>query len=287
MRAAHSILKRRNKMVGVRLVTGAALGLAVAAIVVLLALPLEGWLRIAAIGGVVIVGACGVSLAALLAVTMFKAADDPWDSSYFRYMRAVWGDIWGGKTFQINVCRANWLGVITLFSWLIIIGILGFYFTLLAGAAVRGVEVMNTIGAEVSFVGNLGGLIILTMLAPLVPFGLPFLFVPWLYHLKFPRLKPILFGMASIYSIGLIIALVVAPIRSAGILSFLIALAWIFGVTLAGSAIYWTVVGTIKLGIMCSKRLRRDTAPGRLIKEERGGGPGIKQRVCPSIIKRQ
>jgi len=224
-------------------------------------------------------------LAVLLAMTIFKVADDPWDTSYFHYMRSVWGDFWGGseKAPQISVCRANWLGVTTLFGWLIVIGSLGLYFTVLTGAAIGGVELFID---DDSIRTSLFALIFLAAMLPLMPFGLVLLLVPRLYHLKFPRTKPVLFVAASIYSIGLIVALVVVPIRSEGILYYLITLAWIFGVIAALFAPYWMTVGVIKLEIMVSKRLSRDTAPGRLMEEEkRARGPGIKQMVCPLIKK--
>ena len=155
-------------MKGTRLVVGSVLAVAVAIVIIALSLPLYGWSRVLAIAVAVVAGACGISLAALMATIIFvKTGDDVWNTRYFRYMRAVWAKHWGGDgdLLQINVCRASQLGVLTLIGLFFAITLLVTPIWYNVSAIMHGIQTIY--GENGDFGSNFPSLI---FMSPVFPF---------------------------------------------------------------------------------------------------------------------
>ncbi|MFH1180910.1 MAG: hypothetical protein V1705_00695 [bacterium] len=265
-----------------RLVLGVALAVAVAVVVVLLALPLEGWQRIVVMIPVGVAVAFSIAAVILLAVTVFKVTDDLWESDYFRYMRIFWGRHWGGtgEILQISVCRATWLSVMTLIAWMVAIGLLGVLFWITSRSVMVGINALVT----EDFFANFVALVTLAISIPVISFIILFvLLLPGKILKKVPRVETTLLAAAIvIFGAGLICAMIVAPIRSVGLMSYLIALAWVFGSIAGVAAVIMAIVGIVKLAVKASRTLSRETVPGRLAEIK---SSGWKQKICPLIIQ--
>ncbi|MDO8559173.1 MAG: hypothetical protein Q7R84_02470 [bacterium] len=272
-------------MKGTRLVVGSALAVAIAVVVIALSLPLDSWSRALAIAVAVMAGACGIALTALMATTMFiKTGDEMWNTGYFRYMRAVWGKCWGGDKdlLQISVCRANWLGVLTIAGWFLAVAVLATPILFNVWAVMNGIQTIG--GEESSFGRNFPGLIFMSLVYPFFSF-LVFYFI-------FPRVRKdnsrdreiFVLSAMVIYGILLISVLIVAPIRSVGLVSYLIGAAWFFGIIAAFAAVVGIVVSIFRLGMRTFKNLSHKTVPGHLVKMQR---TGWKNNICPIIIGKQ
>lgn len=190
------------------------------------------WLAKAA---AVFLGCVALGLAINLIFTIFaiKEAQDPWDTTYFKYMRALWGDLWGGPEYtdkwgykkekrllQIDTCRANHLAMWTGLAWLMLISAVGFavYLSIYALAA-------GTMPSFLSYAKPLPSLILFTLTvgSALSGFSILVLFISNNVGKVYPRFRKrvIITWLLSLCATNAV-SLIVLPISEFGLIKFLI-----------------------------------------------------------------
>ena len=110
--------------------------LGTAALVLILAagglwyLPLEGFFSVLAkiAAGVSASLALGAVIFMLFTLFSVKEGEDLWKTGYFRYMRNIYGNAWGGQggLLRIDTCKAVRLSAIAAMAWLFMVGLVGF-----------------------------------------------------------------------------------------------------------------------------------------------------------------
>jgi hypothetical protein len=242
-----------------------------------------GWVDGIAVGIVVVAGLFAVAVAVLFITTLFRInGGDLWDTTYFQYMRNVWGDKWGGSDdfpLSVSVCRAAWLSVITLLLWIVAIGLLVSLFYYLILGMVSGFE--NLVFLRSIESKNVVGIVIIFSPIPAALFGI-------LYKIGFnfnldcfmPKFRNTIFSIAIISVVFyLVMALIAIPIKYAGI-DYLVAMGVIVGAIIFIIGIFFLIRNGIP---KLTEFFVNKTASGALINMR---AKGWKDKVCPLIVQK-
>lgn len=283
-----------------RLTLGTAMAVSVAAIFGLHIAPLGGWIDWLSMAGMALAGLFTVAVGILFLMTLLEASDDLWNTGYFRYMRAFWGNKWGGaesvykngqsvkRSLQISTCRATWLSAVTLFVWALVILAVGTLGYLGVQAGLGGVEYFNNwdADAETTFAGTFTVLAVAGVVSYLVLFL--FMFIPFFrsdISYTFPRLgKVATWALGLFLGVSLINLFVIVPIRSVGVMDFLIGFGAVAGGAAALALAVAIIIGIIMLVMKVSERISQATVPGILMNEQ---FVAWKKKTCPIIIQKQ
>ena len=276
-------------MTKARLALGSALMAAVGIVIGINSFPFEDGSLFVARAVMAFIGLFAISAAILLVSTLFRAADDLWETTFFRYMRAFWGSSWGGNVLplRISVCRATWLILLTFLAWLPMIILFAFSIFLAVGSLLNGVYFFRTSGKELAFLAQLVSLfsIELLLLTSLVIFVLFNLYRKSIFNAFFAekQIRNVLFwSLLAVGSIEFLLILVAVPIQSVGLEQFLMAVAsgllWI----IAFAAAVGVIVGFIWLISKTSKAISEHTVPAILARKQL---QGLKGKFCPFFIQ--
>lgn len=267
-----------------RLVLSFAFAIAAGVITGINLVPSDGFGLFVARIVMVFAGLFALAVAILFISTLFGTADDLWDTTYFRYMRAFWGPLWGGYDypFQISVCRATWLSLFTFVSWLLTISVLGFSVFLAVGSAFNGVEFIQ-MESNVPVAGNLIMLLlfeILVLVILLCLLAFNFLRKAMIDEFENQYMeKRFFWSWLAIGSVESILILVVAPIRSVGLEQFLYGSLILLEIAITIAVTVGIIAGFMWL---INNIHPVNTVPVILAREQLHGW---KQKVCPLFIQ--
>lgn len=243
-----------------------------------------GWVVYFENVAMIVLGFFSLAVIALMVATLFPVKDgDLWKTAYFRYMRALWKERWGGHCYplQISVCRATWLSVLTFVAWLSAICLVGwFIYALMAtiGWPWSDSFLQTLTGSEGSFAG--------CMIASILAFFVMIVLMLGLFWNEeidhsMPKFYKAGFVAAGV-SVAVILALlfIALPIVHFGAASYFI----FIGIVIGGTAAIIGIAYFIKKGIpRLSRFFAERTVPGVLVS---GSIKGFKEKVCPLIVQK-
>lgn len=253
--------------------------------------PFEGFMLWVARAGLAIDITFVLSIVTLLFLASFPGDDDPWDSSYFKFMRNLWEHHWGGferydleegqivkLPFSISVCQATFLSAITLFLFLLSLFCLGMSWYLSVQAIVSGFDfylVTSLLEGEHYTFSQLFVLFVLFQAFSLIVLIYLYSGV-FRYEVK-KSVRNITYKILIITVCTALLALAIGPLHTFG-LSFL---KW-YGLFLVGGsliiALFW---GIVWVAIKINKEFSQSIPIGLL----RARVSAWKKGVCPFIVQ--
>ena len=258
--------------------------------------PLGPWLSVVAKIGALFVSVFALAAIAMFVFTLFPSSDDLsslWETGYFKYMRAFYGHIWGGFSYdseplQIDVCRALKLSAPVIVLWLLFLGTMGLLWYANINFLISDLKSLGALPLDSEASVAMNFLLYDT-------FGLMAFLITGILTVVSFKIAPINSAPLTVLTVlfwawlltaavGILLAIVVVPIMYYGWFPYF----KVVGISLAVGAVIAAAIAAVYLLIRVfakvSAKMFRSTVPGRLIIEAEKGAKG---KFCLIITEKK